>query len=256
MQQTSEGALPSDESQKIVAEWAQKIASIPSDMSSWLDNYLANHQQRIAFDFDITTKYMPPGSKILELGSVPPLLTASLSSSDYDVTGVDIAPERLQELFNTLNLNVLKCNIEQDTLPAEDASFDAVIMNEVFEHLRIDLIFSLSEICRVLKPGGKLFLSTPNLRSLRGIYNFLFRNQCYSCQVGIYAQYSKLRDLGHMGHVREYTTQEVIDFLRKIGFEPSTIIYRGNDHSKIARMVSSVKPSLRPFFSCVAEKPA
>lgn len=46
------------------------------------------------------------------------------------------------------------------TLPFEDESFDSVLSNEVLEHAPI-LRLSLSEIRRVLKPGGKILLTVP-----------------------------------------------------------------------------------------------
>lgn len=48
-------------------------------------------------------------------------------------------------------------------LPYENRTFDFVNMVEVIEHIpRGEVAFYLSEIRRVLKPGGKLLLSTPN----------------------------------------------------------------------------------------------
>jgi SAM-dependent methyltransferase len=47
-----------------------------------------------------------------------------------------------------------------NTLPFEDASFDSVITNQVFEHVFNPTRF-LSEITRVLRPGGKLLLTVP-----------------------------------------------------------------------------------------------
>jgi ubiquinone/menaquinone biosynthesis C-methylase UbiE len=40
-------------------------------------------------------------------------------------------------------------------IPFDDASFDAVVTNQVFEHVE-DLDFALAEIARVLKPGGSV----------------------------------------------------------------------------------------------------
>lgn len=46
-------------------------------------------------------------------------------------------------------------------LPFEDASFDCVITFQVIEHIKHDQEF-VREIARVLRPGGKLILTTPN----------------------------------------------------------------------------------------------
>ena len=54
---------------------------------------------------------------------------------------------------------VAQGNIEH--LPFGDAEFDAVLLNEVLEHVP-DEVRALREIFRVLKPGGKLILFSPN----------------------------------------------------------------------------------------------
>lgn len=52
-----------------------------------------------------------------------------------------------------------------EVLPIPDESADMVILQEVIEHLPNQL-FVLQEICRILKPGGELFLTTPSKSSL------------------------------------------------------------------------------------------
>jgi predicted SAM-dependent methyltransferase len=56
-----------------------------------------------------------------------------------------------------------------------------VYLAEVFEHLRIDPIFRARELRRVLRPGGRLLLRTPNLQSLQEIYSFLVSGLACSC---------------------------------------------------------------------------
>ena len=140
------------------------------------------------------------------MGSVPPLLTGALKRLSYDVQGVDIAPERFESSFARLNVPVAKCNIETEKLPFPDRSFGLVIFNELFEHLRINPIFTMREIFRVARSGGVLLLSTPNLKSLNGIANFLVRSKASSCCESVFDEYEKLSSLGHMGHVRAIYT--------------------------------------------------
>ncbi len=150
-------------------------------------------------------------------------------------------------------MRVLRCNIKSEEIPLESDSFDAVLFFEIFEHLRINPIYTLREVLRVLKPGG-LLLATPNLRSLGGIKNFLLRNQAYSCFGNILEEYEKLEQIGHMGHVREYTSTEVIDFLKRLGFDVIKIIYRGKYEFILNKLIISIFPSLRPFITYVAQK--
>jgi ubiquinone/menaquinone biosynthesis C-methylase UbiE len=51
-----------------------------------------------------------------------------------------------------------------ETLPLESASFNWVLLSEVIEHLADPLVL-VNEIYRVLKPGGFLYLTTPNYAS-------------------------------------------------------------------------------------------
>ena len=104
------------------------------------------------------------------------------------------------------------------------------------------------------KPGGILLLSTPNLRSFRGVRNLLVHNQGHAAAAGVYEQYEKLRTIGHMGHVREYTTREVSDFVTRIGFRVDTIIFRGGHGKGVVGVAERLVPSLRPFFTLVASK--
>ena len=186
---------------------------------------------------------------------MPLLLTASLAELGYDVHGVDVAPERFAGSIEALGLNVLRCDVESEPVPFESDLFDVVLFNELFEHLRINPIFTLGEVLRVLRPGGKMLLSTPNLRSLRGLKNLLLHHQAHAVSGGVYEQWRKLETLGHMGHVREYTVREVSDFLEHIGFVVERVIYRGGHGRGVVGMVERMLPSLRPFFTVVARKP-
>lgn len=65
-----------------------------------------------------------------------------------------------------------------EILPIPDESADMVILQEVIEHLPNQL-FALQEICRVLKPGGELFLTTPSKSSLVAKLSYL----CFESEV-------------------------------------------------------------------------
>lgn len=63
------------------------------------------------------------------------------------------------------------CNIERETLPFGDNSFKEVLANHVIEHISWrKLPFVLGEWLRVLEPGGKLVLRTPDLKFICETY--------------------------------------------------------------------------------------
>jgi SAM-dependent methyltransferase len=247
---------PSSAALRTIDACARDLAPQNAQLSGWHENYLINHKRRISHDLDIINREISKGQSIVEFGSIPLVLTAALKSCGYRVTGCDIAPERYASTIEALGLTVVKCNIEMQQLPFADESFDAVVFNELFEHLRINPVFTLGEVLRIMRPNGVLTLSTPNLRSLEGIRNFLLRDRSYSCASNIYHEYKKLETIGHMGHVREYTRTEVVEFLETVGFEVTAIIYRGEYQNRLKRTAIRLIPSLSPFVSYVARKPA
>jgi SAM-dependent methyltransferase len=246
---------PTDASLAVIDEARSRVRSDDPELDAWTSNYLAEHRLRLGTDLDLALYRLEPGGRVLDVGAAPLVTTAALQASGFEVCAIDLDPERFRGVIDDLGLDVRRCDIETETLPVADASRDAVVFNELFEHLRIDPIFTLQEVKRVLRPGGVLLLSTPNLRSFRGIRNLVFRDQGHAVSGGVYRQYEKLRSLGHMGHVREYTVTETCDFLRRVGFHIAAIVYRGGYGRGPVGMAERLMPSLRPFFSVVAQRP-
>lgn len=184
-----------------------------------------DHKNRYKKDLDIISKYFN-GGKILDIGANPFHLTFCLKQLGYEIMGVDINPEPFLSFINKYNLVIKKVNIEAEELPFKTNTFDFIIFNEVFEHLRINPIFTLKEINRVLKPGGILLLTTPNLYAIHKILMFNLGRSFNDA----YDEFNKLNIYGYMGHIREYSVNEVRKFLEKTGFRIENIIYR-HDYS-------------------------
>ena len=238
----------------LLDELAARIDPDDPQLADWFAHYNRTHRTRLAADLQIVQNHCKSGASILECGAIPLLMTAALSQLDFKVEGLDLAPQRFSAAITSLGLQVHQCDIETEALPYESSSFEVVLFNELFEHLRVNPIFTLNQIHRVLEPGGLLLLSTPNLRSLRGLRNLLIHNLGHSSSGDVFDQYSKLETLGHMGHVREYTSREVADFLGRVGFRVDKVIYRGGHGTGLVGVIERVAPSLRPFFTLVARK--
>jgi SAM-dependent methyltransferase len=254
---------PTQESKAIYDKYSEEL--IP-----YLDDYLGGdwrryrdgHGERLCFDLDYAARFFKDNHKLLEIGALPLFVTLPLMQK-YDLTILyhPMHAEVSTKILDRYDIKIksLRCDLDYETIPAADNSFDGIMMNEVFEHLRVNLIFTMKEVLRVLQPGGTLLLSTPNLRSIKGIYNLLVRGEAYALCGGIYDNYEWL-ETGTMGHTREYTPIEVTNFLKKIGFEIKGVIYRGHYGGSrrriITRPVLKIFPKFKPFFSVIASKPA
>ncbi|HMO60142.1 MAG TPA: class I SAM-dependent methyltransferase [Roseiflexaceae bacterium] len=108
-----------------------------------------------------------PAHDVLEIGATPGQFTAILVRAGYHVDAVDLFPEQRAELWQRLGVNVRYCNLDEQALPYDDASFDVVVFSEVIEHLNASPLGALREMARVLRPGGRLIISTPNQHYLK-----------------------------------------------------------------------------------------
>lgn len=255
---------------RIAEKWAplpEHVAAIESAiedtvpdgqaMQRWYRNYSEGQKRRLAFDLDYVQRFATHDDVMLEFGSTPPILTLALTRLGYSVCGLDLAPERFQSVVRQERLAVRKVNFEIDSLPFSDDTVDMVIFNEVFEHLRINPIFTFSEISRVLKMQGTLLLSTPNLISWKGWYSFAIKGRL---PMDMHDAYSLLEKVGHMGHVRTYSPREVATFLEKMGFTVDLIVHRGGWQSPsprvraVGNLLLRLLPRLRTHFTVVAKK--
>ena len=119
--------------------------------------------------FEACLKYFPtrfPGGDILELGAGSGLLAGSLIAEGlrFDTyTLGEIAESRLKGLaqsFDDPRIRVIR--LDAEALPEDDSRrYDAVIMLALIAQL-IDPIGAMQQVHRRLKPGGFVFLETPN----------------------------------------------------------------------------------------------
>jgi SAM-dependent methyltransferase len=101
---------------------------------------------------------------------------------------------------------------ERDEFPYESESVDCVVCSELLEHLGYDPMHMLFEVNRILKIGGTLVLSTPNVTSL-DIAAAALRGQHPSFYSAFPVNSGQRRDR----HDREYTPDEVRSLLIDAG---------------------------------------
>jgi SAM-dependent methyltransferase len=101
-------------------------------------------------------------------------------------------------------------NVEEDNFPFDDGAFDLVLFCEMLEHLLMDPMAALRQIHRVLKPGGVLILTTPNVARLDNVLAMVNG-------ANIYDPYSGFGPYGR--HNREYNRYELHRLLPFAGFD-------------------------------------
>ena len=116
---------------------------------------------------EVSTLCLPPGARILDAPCGRGLVAASLRDAGFEVYGADIDPLAVDVLGDDF--------VEADLrtrLPWADGAFDAAFTIEGIEHLE-DRFAWLRELHRLLRDGGTLVLTTPNIVSLRSRVRFL-----------------------------------------------------------------------------------
>jgi len=104
------------------------------------------------------------GLKLLDLGCSIGLLSEPLAKLGCVVTGLDPSAQTLQRARERADAAGLKIDYREgygESLPFAEASFEAVVCCDVLEHVD-DLPQVLSEVARVLAPGGLFIYGTLN----------------------------------------------------------------------------------------------
>jgi len=108
---------------------------------------------------------LPPASVVLELGCGPGSLwreNVARISPQWTVMLTDYSGGMVAEARSHLGGNAPLFRFAQadaETLPFTDATFDAVIANHMLYHVP-NREQAYAEICRILRPGGRLFAAT------------------------------------------------------------------------------------------------
>jgi glycosyltransferase involved in cell wall biosynthesis/SAM-dependent methyltransferase len=199
----------------------------PEYISGWATEpaareYVEVHRTRLVRTLEIT----PPGGpedRILEMGAylqITPALRNKLGYGTvrgcyYGQAGKVDRRSVVSAEGERFECDIDLFNAEEDAFPYPSGYFSAVLCGELIEHLFHDPMHLMSEVNRILKPGGHLVLTTPNLAALRGISAIL---QGY--HPGFFHAYIRPAADGEVAarHNREYTPREIQLLLENSGF--------------------------------------
>ena len=123
---------------------------------------------------------LPEDAKILELGCGPGYLwqeNIRRIPAGWSITLSDLSPGMLDAAWRNVVVTGRTFQfkeIDAQSIPFEDETFDAVIANHMLYHVP-DRTKALAEIRRVLKPNGHLFATTIGKNHLKEILNWIRR---------------------------------------------------------------------------------
>lgn len=167
--------------------------------------------------------------RLLDVGCGDGLFVAELDQQlglgerGWKLSGVDYSAELVRRA-QARPYEFQQCNLEEG-LPFDDDTFDVVTAGELIEHLYNPDAF-LAEVRRVLRPGGHVVLSTPNLQAwynralfLLGIQPLFYETSTKSPLIGAGPLRRIKRGTIPAGHVRVFNRRAIVDLLESEGYE-------------------------------------
>lgn len=181
--------------------------------------YLHTDLYRIEEITRLVVKHSAPSEAVLDVG---------ICYGFYDILlkrdfGRDVRALELEEnfpayrgLWSLGDVEVVAGELSAEGLPLESGSHDVVILSEVLEHLRIGPLLGLLEVWRVLAPGGRLVLTTPNVARLSNVARLLAGRNILEPLPDDGSEWPHITDA--VAHIREYTMREVVELVQRAGF--------------------------------------
>lgn len=131
--------------------------------------------------------------RLLELAPGRGALSAALARLGHEVYALDIHPEDF--IAPGQGVRLIAGNLDKP-LPFADSTYDTVVCCEGIEHLEQQYRFA-RELARVLKPGGRLILTTPNIGNAASRLRY-FLTGFYALAARPSSEFSRERRIAHI----------------------------------------------------------
>ena len=181
------------------------------------------------------------GSKVLDLGCGGGLLCEAMTDSGADVVGIDASLKTIEiakKHANEKNLKIDYLNTNIESFNYKE-NFDAVICFELIEHVPNpnELI---AQISKLIKPNGKLFLSTIN----RNLYSFMLAKLVAEYLLNVIPRgthrYEKFIKPSEMRKMLENNIFSISD-IQGLKFNPITNAFKLSTFSKINYFITALR---------------
>lgn len=184
-------------------------------------------------------------AKILDLGAANGDDLINIRNAyrgECELFGVEFLPESI-EICRQRGITAHPVDLECQRLPCDDETFDLVISNQTYEHIK-NIFWCTSEVCRVLKPRGHFLVGVPNLASPHCSIPLLFGKQPRQIKV-------------HGPHVRGYTVDGLKDLFLTDGYF-ELVTFSGSGFYpfplNVAKLLSKVLPAYSTSVFCLLRR--
>jgi SAM-dependent methyltransferase len=222
----------------------------------WYKGYIYGNSPRIEGDFNFIKGNVLPSEKILDIGAIPPLLVEMLRQDGFiNCSIADPNPDAFSDYFQKHGVGYQKIDLINQSFKEFENKFDLVCLNEVVEHISGNLLSAIQNAVDCVRPGGKILITTPNLRSIWGLYALVFRSSGLASKPGalVREQYERASaKYGYYGHLREFTKNEIIHLLESFNLKLYKVELQSNylnfgKHTKQINFLESLFPKWRLF---------
>ncbi|MDB5105075.1 MAG: SAM-dependent methyltransferase [Fibrobacteres bacterium] len=197
--------------------------------------------------------------RILDVGCGDGFLSADFRKLGMYTIGVDASPGAVEAAKGRCD-EAYVADLGNAKLPVPDACVDLIWAGEIIEHI-FDTETFVEDLLRVLQPGGRLIMSTPNLASWINRVSLAIGQQPFFTELGVRKSNwgSFLRKVGEpAGHIRNFTPGGLRHLLVSCGWTYESLHGAGLITSKSLRgfdkAVSHAFPSLATDLIIICRK--
>lgn len=209
------------------------------------------HKGLHEYVLNLVCESITSSAQILELGSGSGAFARRLMDAGFHVTCCDITAENLK-IFGSVPF--IEADFNSAFATQVEGTFDAVIAMEVIEHLENPWQF-LRQIVKLVRPGGMIVISTPNIDTPRSLLSFT--------KYGTF-KYFKDSDYGPGGHITPISQWQFLKIHERAGLSGIRIEGFGAPWgsglrhlgAKLISLLMKNNPAkIGPIVVCIAERP-
>jgi SAM-dependent methyltransferase len=217
---TTMAATPTLEGFEKIIEMLANDPRIAPDSPDWIRGNIASCGDKLRIlRYVLNGASNGSGPRVLDVGAQIGAFALFAASLGCRTSAVDYGfyAKKYGKIAADHGVDYQQCDVGLQPLPFADNSFDFATYSDVIEHHSFSPKRVLREIHRVLAPGGRLIVTTPNHAS---IYNraLLLFGKTVNDSFEQYFDASADSDVYH-GHHREYTRGELRAALERTGFK-------------------------------------